>query len=295
MNILITGSNGQLGSELRRILTTGTAQIGPIPPAYHNANTLYCGADTLDITNKEAVLKTIQGNAIDLIINCAGFTDVDACEVQQECAYSVNATGPRYLAEAAQATGATLVHISTDYVFAGDDPRPRAEDDPCDPHSVYGHSKYLGEQQVAAHCAKHFIVRTAWLYGPEGANFAKTILRLARDNGAIKVVDDQFGNPTNANDLAYELLKIAQTGDYGIYHCTNNGTCSWFEFASAVVQKAGIPCEKTPCATEEFPRPAKRPTYSALDNARLRATIGDEMRPWQAALDSYLATMKGPS
>jgi dTDP-4-dehydrorhamnose reductase len=184
-----------------------------------------------------------------------------------------------------------LVHISTDYVFSGDDADARTETDTVAPRSVYGKSKLAGELAVIANCDRYYIVRTAWLYGREGNNFVKTILRLASDNGAIKVVDDQIGNPTNANDLAYEILRLAASEDaagYGIYHCTNNGSCSWFEFASTIVDIAGIACEKTPCTTGEFPRPAPRPAYSVLDNSRLRATIGDDMRDWQMALNSYL-------
>lgn len=292
MKILITGSKGQLGTELRRIITSGSAEIGPVPDAYKDAQVLYYDLDELDITDFQDCLDVIKDNAIELIINCAAFTNVDACETQQDLAFAVNAEGPRNLARAAEQTGATLVHISTDYVFSGDDPSPRVETDPTDPQSVYGQSKLQGELFVAAECPRHFIVRTAWLYGYEGANFVKTMLRLARENGNIKVVDDQFGSPTNANDLAYELLKIASTSDYGIYHCTNNGVCSWFEFASAIVEHAGIPCAKVACTTEEFPRPAKRPAFSVLDNARLRATIGDEMRPWPEALATYLDNLE---
>jgi dTDP-4-dehydrorhamnose reductase len=138
-------------------------------------------------------------------------------------------------------------------------------------------------------CTRHFIVRTDWLYGHQGPNFVLTILKLARDNGAIKVVDDQHGNPTYANDLAYVLLQLALTTNYGIYHCTNEGCCSWFDFASTIVDEANIPCSKTPCTTAEFPRPAKRPAWSNLDNKHLRDTIGNPMRPWQQALTSYLS------
>lgn len=292
MNILITGSKGQLGCELRRLISTGVAEIGAIPEVYREASVLYCDLDELDITDEQACLRFVDSNDIGMIINCAAFTNVDACESKPELAAAVNADGPRNLARAAERVGATLIHISTDYVFAGDDPSPRVETDAPSPRSVYGQTKLAGEQQVAAECSRHFIVRTAWLYGYEGANFVKTIMRLARENGMIKVVDDQYGSPTSANDLAYELVKLALTNEYGIYHCTNNGTCSWFEFASAIVDIAGIPCEKNACSTEEFVRPAKRPAFSVLDNARLRATIGDEMRDWRDALESYLENVE---
>jgi dTDP-4-dehydrorhamnose reductase len=296
MNILITGAGGQLGSELRGILRDGSAQIGPISPLYRDAHITGTGTRDLDITDARATERFIANGAFDLIINCAAYTDVDGCETNQELAYAVNAEGPRNLARAAQQTGATLLHISTDYVFSGDDPKPRIESDPCAPQSVYGASKLLGEQYVAAECEQHLIVRTAWLYGLVGKNFVKTILERARSSGAIRVVDDQHGNPTTANDLAYEILKLAcdpRRVEYGIYHCTNNGVCTWFDFASAIVDGAHIPCTKTPCSTSEFPRPAKRPAWSVLDNARLRATIGDEMRPWQDALTDYLTRLEG--
>jgi dTDP-4-dehydrorhamnose reductase len=293
MHILITGATGQLGSELRRILATGRAQIGPIPAEYRDARVTSTDARELDITDAQATERFVTGGGFDLVINCAAYTDVDGCEANQKLAYAVNAEGPRNLARAVQKTQAKLVHISTDYVFAGDDPAPRTELDPCDPQSVYGASKLLGEQEVARECEWHFIVRTAWLYGLEGKNFVKTILERARSFGEIKVVDDQHGNPTSANDLAYELFKLALSTEYGICHCTNNGTCTWFDFACAIVDGTGIACTKTPCSTSEFPRPAKRPAYSVLDNARLRATIGDEMRPWPDALADYLVLLGG--
>jgi dTDP-4-dehydrorhamnose reductase len=288
MHILVTGATGQLGSELRRILATGRAQIGPIPAEYRDARVTSTDARELDITDAQATERFVTGGGFDLVINCAAYTDVDGCEANQERAFAVNAEGPRNLARAVQKTQAKLVHISTDYVFAGDDPAPRTELDPCEPQNVYGASKLLGEQEVARECERHFIVRSAWLYGLEGRNFVKAILEHARSFGEIKVVDDQHGNPTSANDLASELLRLALTMEYGIYHCTNNGICTWFDFACAIVDGVGIACTKTPCSTSEFPRPAKRPAYSMLDNARLKATIGDEMRPWPDALADHL-------
>ena len=288
MNILITGANGQLGSELQQLLKTGQAEIGKVLDAYADTEVFCTDTDSLDITDAAAVESYVQTHGIELILNCAAYTDVDGCESNRDLAYAVNASGPKNLAVAAEKAGAVLVHISTDYVFKGDDPVPRIENDSCDPQSVYGATKLAGEEAVATHCSRYFIVRTAWMYGYIGHNFVKTILRLARENDHIKVVDDQFGSPTSANDLAYQLLKLAQTSDYGIYHCTNNGSCSWFEFALAIVDELGIDCSKEPCTTGDFPRPAHRPQYSILDNARLRNGIGDEMRPWREALHSYL-------
>lgn len=291
MNLLITGANGQLGSELRSILQSGKAALGDCPREFAGANILYADLKKLDITDATTVKEFVTQEEIDLIINCAALTNVDACETNPDLAFAVNSDGPLNLALAAQSIGATLVHVSTDYVFAGDTPAARIETDTVSPCSVYGKSKLAGEFAVIANCDKHYIVRTAWLYGREGNNFVKTMIRLARNQGFIKVVNDQIGNPTNANDLAYEILRLvtnSTVADYGIYHCTNQGACSWFEFASAIVDIVGISCEKIPCTTAEFPRPAPRPAYSTLDNAHLRATIGDEMRDWRVALTSFL-------
>ncbi|MEG2006437.1 MAG: dTDP-4-dehydrorhamnose reductase [Raoultibacter sp.] len=292
MNILIAGAHGQLGCELQKILREGRAEIGALSPRYEGAHVVATDCTQLDITSEDAVCGFVQRHSFDLIINCAAMTDVDACESHKEAAYLVNAVGPRNLACAASAAGAKFVQVSTDYVFSGDERRPRTETDPCNPQTVYGATKRAGEQFVADSCEKYFIVRTAWLYGLTGNNFVKTMMKLAQENAEIKVVNDQWGNPTNANDLAYEILKIALSKNYGIYHATNNGICTWYDFAQAIVDEAAIECVRTPCTTEEFPRPAKRPAYSALDNKRLRETVGDEMRPWREALNAYVGCCK---
>lgn len=292
MKILITGANGQLGNELTRIIETGKAEIGQIPQAYQGATVVGTDADVLDITDAQAVNDYISDQNFDLIINCAAMTNVDGCEEHEDAAYTVNAIGPRNLAAAAQSCGAKLVQISTDYVFSGDEYVDRIETDAAAPQSAYGRTKLAGEQEVLKNCTSSFVIRTAWLYGYVGNNFVKTMLRLARENGAVKVVYDQFGNPTSANDLAYEILKLAETDAFGVYHCTNKGTCSWCDFACAIVDEAGVACSKTPCTTEDFPRPAHRPAYSSLDNKRLRDTIGDDMRSWRDALSSYIANIQ---
>ena len=288
MRILICGARGQLGCKFSRLIEQGCAEIGPIPDSYNNAELVKTDVAELDITDAKAVDTFIEEGKFDLIINCAAMTNVDGCEEQEEVAYRINALAPENLARATARHGVKIVHISTDYVFSGDDPTDRVEDDTPNPQSSYGRTKLAGEVLVQKANPRHYIIRTAWLYGYVGKNFVKTMMELARKNGAIKVVDDQKGNPTSANDLAYEILKIAETENYGIYHCTNNGTCSWFDFASTIVDMAGIPCEKTPCTTDEFPRPAKRPAFSSLRNKRLEDTIGDEMRDWQVALASFL-------
>ena len=288
MKLLITGANGQLGSEFRDVLERGAADLGPVPSELASAEVLYASHDDLDLADEDAVHDFFEARAFDVVINCAAMTDVDACESDWDAAYAGNVLAPQLLARAVHQCGGKLVHISTDYVFDGQAERPYTEADSCRPATTYGKSKLEGEQHVAQECARHFIVRTSWLYGAHGKNFVKTMLRIARETGAIKVVDDQRGNPTNANDLVYEVLKLILTDEYGVYHCTGEGVCSWFEFASAIVDIAGIPCEKTPCSSEELVRPAPRPANSALANDHLAQTIGNEMRPWREALESYL-------
>ncbi len=245
-----------MGTELQRVLHDMRAEIGPLP---------------------------------------ADYRDVDGCESNVEAADAVNHLGPAHLARACEEHGAKLVQVSTDYVFPGTEEGERVETDPVEPISAYGRTKLAGEEAVKELCSRYFIVRTAWLYGYKGKNFAKTMIRLAKKFGKISVVADQFGNPTNANDLAYEILKLALTQEYGVYHCTNNGTCSWFDFACAVVDLAGIPCEKEPLTSVEykqrFPQSADRPHFSSLKNAHLEATVGDEMRPWEEAVKTYMGRL----
>lgn len=292
MRILITGASGQLGCELRRLLATGRAEIGPIPEAYDGAEVTYTDAADLDITDDGAVGAAVREGAYDLITNCAAATDVDGCEADEQRARLVNAIGAQNLARAADARGIPIVHVSTDYVFPGNAAGEREEADATAPISAYGRTKLEGEQLVAATCARHHIVRTAWLYGYVGKNFVKTMLRLGGSHDEVTVVDDQLGNPTSANDLAYEILRIALTDDYGIWHATNDGTCSWADLAEAVMEHAHLPCKVVRCTSAEYkashPASADRPAFSSLVNAHLRDTIGDEMRPWEEALASYL-------
>lgn len=295
MKILITGGNGQLGCELQRILRQGQAEIGAISSLYKNAEVVPTDVDTLDISDADAVMSFVVEGDFDLIVNCAAMTNVDGCETAADAALRVNAEAPGYLAQAAEAIGAKLVQVSTDYVFPGTDPMPRVEDDPVNPVSVYGRTKLAGEIQAAQMCSRAFIVRTAWLYGYVGKNFVKTMIRLGKNHNQVTVVDDQMGNPTSANDLAYEILKISTTEDYGVYHCTNEGTCSWADFAQAIMQGAGLACKVERCTSKEYavnnPSSAQRPAYSSLRNKHLEETIGNEMRPWQTALTAYLKNL----
>ena len=250
-----------------------------------------------DISQKEKVKEWLSvGNHDSIVVNVAAMTAVDGCEADECRAFEVNALGPKYLAENVARQGGTLLHVSTDYVFPGTDPTPRKETDPVCPINAYGRTKWAGEVFVRAICPKHYIVRTAWLYGLHGKNFVKTILRKARETGRISVVADQYGSPTYANDLAGAILQLAQTDQYGTYHCTNAGVCSWFELASAAVDIAGIPCDKEAITTEEyrrrFPQSARRPMYSALDNTKIGDVLGKPLRPWRDALEEFIEALQ---
>lgn len=288
MKIMITGCNGQLGNELQSIIKSGKSEIGTAPKEIINASVLPVDIDELDITNLSAVENFVLKNKPDVIINSAAMTNVDGCETMQDVAFKVNAVGVRNLSMAAKKVGAKLIHVSTDYVFAGDANKPYIEWDTVNPKSAYGASKALGEKYALEFNDKTFIVRTSWLYGYIGKNFVKTVRRVIREKGAITVVNDQIGNPTNANDLAHHILKLALTDEYGIYHCTGNGECSWYDFAVKIAEYSGFGDVVKPCTTEEYPTPTKRPAYSSLRNLALECSIGDEMRDWQVALKEYI-------
>ncbi|MBQ3009412.1 MAG: dTDP-4-dehydrorhamnose reductase [Oscillospiraceae bacterium] len=292
MKILITGAAGMLGTQVVTDLQRGYTELGKIPQNFIGAELVTVDVAELDITDKAACEKFIEDCRPDVVINCAAYTNVDGCETHQEDAFKVNAIGARNLAIACENTGAKLVHVSTDYVFKGDEPTPRREYDITNPISVYGKTKIAGEEFVRQQCRKSFIVRTAWLYGYNGKNFVKTMVRLCNERGGASVVNDQHGNPTNAADLSHHLLKIADSEEYGTYHCTGNGECTWFEFASEIARLAGFEGAMKPCTSDEFPTPTKRPAYSSLDNMMLRVTVGDEMRHWKDALAAYFENQK---
>lgn len=291
MKLLITGSRGQLGNELISIIKSGRAEIGKIPCGYSIDEVTAIDIDELDISDIDATRKYITELRPDAVVNCAAFTNVNACETEWELAYKANAEGPANLATVCEEIGAEFLHISTDYVFSGDGDKPYLEQDPTDPCGAYGKTKQKGEELALANCKRTYILRVAWLYGYVGKNFVKTIITAARNNGAVKVVNDQFGNPTSANDVAYHILKVLGSENYGIYHCTNNGICSWYDFAKRIIEKAGVDATVSPCTTDEYPTPTKRPAYSALDNKHLRDTVGDEMRNWQDAIDMYIKNL----
>ena len=292
MKILITGAAGMLGTQVVCDLQRGYTELGTIPQSFVGAQLLLADLAELDITDKASCEKYMQENRPDVVINCAAYTNVDGCESHQEDAFKVNAIGARNLAIACENVGAKLVHVSTDYVFKGDEATPRREYDITNPISVYGKTKNAGEEFVRQYCKKSFIVRTAWLYGYNGKNFVKTMVRLCNERGGASVVNDQHGNPTNAADLSHHLLKIAACEEYGTYHCTGNGECTWYEFAAEIARLAGFEGCMKPCTSDEFPTPTKRPAYSSLDNMMLRVTVGDEMRHWKDALAAYFENDK---
>lgn len=287
MKILITGAKGMLASQIITDLNRGYSELGEIPKSLKNAQLFCFDADTLDITSQEACIEFCMSNNPDIILNCAAYTNVNGCESNQMAAFKVNALGARNLAMASAMVGAKLVHVSTDYVFNGQGKTPFCEYDITGPQSVYGKTKLAGEEFVKQFCPQSFIVRTAWLYGYYGPNFVKTMIKAGTEKGALTVVNDQFGNPTNAADLSHHILKIAATTEYGVYHCTGEGECSWYDFACEIIKLAKINATVSPCTTQEYPTPAKRPAYSSLENMMLKATVGDEMRPWQQALQAY--------
>ena len=297
--ILITGCKGQLGTEIQKQLRLGHSEIGSIPESLKHAEAVPIDLDTLDLSKLSEVKEYVRNVNPDLIINCAAFTNVDGCETNHDVAFQANALGPRNLAIAAEECGAKLIHVSTDYVFDGKDNGkvPRDESDRPNPISAYGSTKLAGEEFVKAFCSRYFIVRTAWLYSYYGKNFVKTIVNAAKKTGALEVVNDQCGNPTNAADLAHELLQLADTAEYGLYHCTGEGICSWYDFASEIVKDAGIEATVAPISTEGYkqkhPQSADRPAWSALDNRMLRCTIGNEMRDWRTALEEFFRNWDG--
>lgn len=277
MKILITGANGQLGLELQQQLDQDTNKYKVIPTDYK----------TLDITNLNQVKAELLLEKPDVVINCAAHTAVDKCEEDIENAYKINAIGPKNLAIGCEEIGAKLVQVSTDYVFSGDNPGARREDDVTGPQSIYGTSKLLGEEYVKTFCKKHFIVRTAWLYG-EGNNFVRTMLKLAETHKELNVVGDQFGSPTSTRDLAKAIIALIDTEYYGTFHGTCEGECSWYDFACKIFELKEIDVKVNKVTSEEFVRPAKRPKFSVLDNFMLKLYGLNSFRNWEEALEEYL-------
>ena len=283
MNILVTGANGQLGTEMRN-LSAGSADryIFTDVTSLPGVDTVY-----LDIANRDAVRLICESEKVDCIVNCAAYTNVDKAEDDVAMADLLNHLAPGILAEAAKERGAHLIHISTDYVFRGDIPLPCREDWPVEPTGVYGATKLQGEQAVQTSGCSWQIFRTAWLYSPYGKNFVKTMRNLTAERPALKVVFDQVGTPTYARDLAALIVHVIgsrQTDKVGIYHYSNEGVCSWFDFACAIRDLSGNTCDITPCRSDEFPSKVRRPSFSVLDKTKVKETFGVTVPHWYVSL-----------
>lgn len=279
--ILIIGSNGQLGLQMQKALM-----------AHGKAFEAYDYPD-IDIAQADAVCALITAAKPSAVVNCAAYTNVDKAESDEEAAFRINALGPKYLAQACESAGIELVHISTDYVFSGEpvlkngQPRPYIEEDECHPATAYGRTKLAGEQFVKSSCAKWYILRTAWLYG-EGNNFVRTMLRLAETNDTLRVVNDQIGSPTSTEDLAEAVCALIGSGEYGLYHATCEGQCSWYEFAKKIFALRGMKTGVIPVTSAEFIRPAPRPKWSVLENAHLKRIGRNVFKQWEESLQAYL-------
>ncbi|MBP5340595.1 MAG: dTDP-4-dehydrorhamnose reductase [Prevotella sp.] len=275
MNILITGCNGQLGNEMQRL------ELLHPEHTYYNTD-----VQELDITDREAICKFVDDNAIDGIVNCAAYTAVDKAENNQELATALNSLAPGYLAEAVDQRNGWMIQISTDYVFDGTNHRPYVETDEVCPNSVYGSTKLEGERNTLKYCKQAMIIRTAWLYSTFGNNFVKTMIRLGKEKTELGVIFDQVGTPTYARDLAQVIFTAIGKGIVpGIYHFSNEGVISWYDFTKAIHRIAGIDtCKVRPLHTSEYPTPAKRPHYSVLDKTKVKETYGIEIPYWEDSL-----------
>lgn len=285
MNILVTGANGQLGCEMRR--------LGAVSPN----NYIFTDVAELDITNADAVMYVAKHYSIDAIINCAAYTNVDKAESDEAVAELINATAVANLAAAMKEVGGTLFHISTDYVFGSEGNTPRTEDMPLAPLGVYGRTKLHGEQAIAESGCKALIFRTAWLYSEFGNNFLKTMLRLTAEKEQLNVVYDQVGTPTYAGDLALAIFSIVEAGVYegneGVYHFSNEGVCSWYDFAVEIAAVAGnTNCRINPCHSSEYPSPVSRPPYSVLDKTKIKNTFDIDIPHWRESMEYCIKRIK---
>jgi dTDP-4-dehydrorhamnose reductase len=281
MKLLIIGCNGQLGSDMVLLARAAGHEVAGID------------FPEIDITDLDGVRRKVGESRCDGIVNCAGYTAVDACETHEKEAYAVNAHGAGNLARCAAETGISIIHISTDYVFDGSKTSPYIETDTPNPQSAYGRSKLDGERQVAAANPRHQIFRIAWLYGIKGANFVKTIRKVAAEKAhagePLKVVNDQRGTPTYTREVCRQILRVLPEAAYGIFHCTAEGECTWYDFACRIVAAAKVGARVIPCATAEFPRPACRPANSVLENARLKSLGLNVMKDWKEGFADFIS------
>jgi dTDP-4-dehydrorhamnose reductase len=283
MNILITGCNGQLGNEMQLL-----EKVNP-QHTYFNTDVA-----ELDITDREAILQFVNENHVDGIVNCAAYTAVDKAESNVELCDLLNRVAPGYLAEAVEQRGGWLIQISTDYVFDGTNHTPYVESDPVCPNSVYGRTKLAGEQAAQQACSRTMIIRTAWLYSTFGNNFVKTMIRLGKEKSELGVIFDQIGTPTYARDLAVAIFEAINQGvNPGVYHFSNEGVISWYDFTKAIHRIAGITtCHVRPLHTSEYPTPAARPHYSVLDKTKIKQTYGLEIPYWEESLRECISQLQ---
>lgn len=285
MNILVTGAKGQLGCEMQR--------LGAVSPN----NYIFTDVAELDITDADAVMNAVKVAAIDIIVNCAAYTNVDKAESDEATAELINATAVGNLARAMKEVGGTLFHVSTDYVFGCDGNTPRTEEMPLNPLGVYGRTKLHGEQAILESGCKALIFRTAWLYSEFGNNFLKTMMRLTSEKEQLNVVFDQVGTPTYAGDLALAIFSIIEAsvyaGNEGIYHFSNEGVCSWYDFAVEIAAAAGnTSCRINPCHSSEFPSPVTRPPYSVLDKTKIKNTFDIDIPHWRESMEYCIKRIK---
>lgn len=278
MKVLVTGAKGMLGTDLVRVLEKADIDVYAL------------GHQELDITDRDRTVFRIKEIKPRVVINCAAYTRVDDAEVERELAYRINGLGVQNLALASVETGSELCHVSTDYVFSGDAQRPYTPFDPTSPVNFYGLSKLAGEHYIRDILSRFYIIRTSWLYGSGGRNFVKTILRLASERSELRVVKDQIGSPTWTVTLAEGILRIIQSGSYGVHHVTDRteGGISWFDFASEIFALKGLSTRVTPIPTSEFPTPAKRPAYSVLDTFFTETSTGLSLPFWKGSLKRFL-------
>jgi dTDP-4-dehydrorhamnose reductase len=277
MKILVLGHKGMLGTDLMARLGGRHEMVGK-------------DVDDVDIASADSCRRVILDAQPQVVINAAAFTDVDGCETNVDTCMAVNAYGVRNIAVVCEEIGAKIVHISTDYVFDGTKREPYREDDPPSPLNVYGHSKLAGETFLQSFSTRYILIRTAWLYGVHGRNFVKTIIHKARTEKKLRIVEDQIGSPTFAWDLAGAIMHLIEGDHTGIFHVTNRGTCSWYEFACKIIQYKGIPdVDVTPITSDQFPRPAIRPSYSVLNCRKFMNATGKVMQFWPLALQDCLA------
>ncbi len=280
MKVLVTGVKGQLGHDVvNELEKRGMEAVGT-------------DIQDMDITDAASVEKVIEETAPDAVIHCAAYTAVDAAEDNEEICRRINADGTRNIAKVCKELDCKMIYISTDYVFGGQGERPWEPEDERDPQSVYGQTKYEGELAVQSLLDKYFIVRIAWVFGINGKNFVKTMLNLSKNHDKLTVVNDQFGSPTYTYDLAKLLVDMVQTDKYGIYHATNEGICSWYEFACAIFQKAGIPMQVIPVTTAEYGAKAARPYNSRMSKEKLTENGFERLPSWEDALERYLEELK---